>query len=572
MQGTETYVAFEDNGFVLVGNEPLSTFSIDVDTASYANMRRFLTRGQLPPRDSVRIEELINYFKYDYAGPTGEAPFAVHMSVASAPWRPEHRLVRIGLKGGELDREERPAANLVFLLDVSGSMRPENKLPLVKRAIGMLTEQLTESDRVAIVTYAGTSGLALPSTRGDRHSVILNAVEALHAGGSTNGASGIALAYQIATQNFITDGINRVILATDGDFNVGVTSRGDLERLIEEKARSGVFLTVAGFGIGNLKDATLETLSNKGNGNYAYIDTVQEARKVFVEDLMGTLVTIAKDEKIQVEFNSSQVAAYRLIGYENRALAPQDFNNDRKDAGEIGAGHTVTALYEIVPAGMTPPGPSVDPLRYREGTNDARAALPAPAPVPDGVQAEMLTLKLRYKEPGGSTSKLLTFHLKDSDTQLASASSDFKFAAAVASFGQMLRQSPHVAGMDYGSVMALAEDGMAKDAHGYRAEFMDLLRSARPMLAPMYRTTRNQVDTLELLNMQEVSSGSWKVRIRSGNSRKWYSEGDRFETYQLLTVDPDTECVVIYDETVRQVVEICKERTGKRPSSGAFAR
>ncbi len=481
---------YSDNGYVLVEQEPLSTFSIDVDTASYANVRRFLQHGQLPPPDAVRIEELINYFDYDYAGPEGETPFAAQMDVASAPWRPEHRLVRIGLKGAEITREERPAANLVFLLDVSGSMKAENKLPLVKRAIELVVRQLTAADRVAMVTYAGSSGLALPSTRGDLQGTVLDALERLEAGGSTNGAAGIELAYRVAAENFVPGGINRVILATDGDFNVGVTDRRALEGLIEDKARGGVFLTALGFGMGNLKDSTLETLSNKGNGNYAYIDTFQEARKVFVDELMGTLVTIAKDVKIQVEFNPLQVAAYRLIGYENRALAPQDFKDDAKDAGEIGAGHTVTALYEIVPAGMTPPDPSVDPLRYRRKSSEVDRLPVVTAALPAGVLNELLTLKVRYKEPDGSTSKLLTFHLTDPGTQLASAPVDFKCAAAVASFGQMLRQSPHVAAMDYAQVMALAEDGMGTDLHGYRAEFIDLLRMARPLMASTYRTSR----------------------------------------------------------------------------------
>ena len=352
---TETYDEIVENEFLLAQSNPLSTFSIDVDTAAYANVRRFLTHGQKPPPGAVRIEELVNYFSYDYPWPEGDVPFAVNAEIAGCPWAPEHRLVRFGLKGRVIEADSRPVSNLVFLLDVSGSMADENKLPLVKNAMRLLVEQLGENDRVAIVVYAGSSGLVLPSTTADQKQTILTAFDRLNAGGSTNGGEGIELAYQVAVENYINGGVNRVILCTDGDFNIGTTDRSSLVRLIEEKAASGVALTVLGFGMGNYKDATVEQLADKGNGNYAYIDTLNEARKVLVEQMTGTLITIAKDVKIQVDFNPAQVAAYRLIGYENRLLKAEDFDDDTEDAGEIGAGHTVPALYEIIPVGVDVP-------------------------------------------------------------------------------------------------------------------------------------------------------------------------------------------------------------------------
>ena len=375
---TEAYDRIVENPFLAVMQNPLSTFSIDVDTASYANARRFLNQGMLPPPDAVRIEEFVNYFLYRYEPPKDkETPFAAAVTIADCPWTPEHRLARIGIKGWEMPRSERPASNFVFLLDVSGSMQPQNKLPLVKQSIRMLTEQLDERDRVAMVVYAGASGLVLPSTSCDDKRAIYEALDRLDAGGSTNGGAGIQLAYDVATQNFLPGGVNRVVLASDGDFNVGVTDQGSLTRLIEEKAKSGVFLTVLGYGMGNVKDATMEKLADKGNGNYAYIDTLNEAKKVLVEQMQGTLVTIAKDVKIQVEFNPAQVSAYRLLGYENRMLRAEDFNDDTKDAGEIGAGHTVTALYELVPAGQEIPTPAVDALKYQ-------SAAPAAPPQAEG--------------------------------------------------------------------------------------------------------------------------------------------------------------------------------------------
>ena len=468
---TEAYDRVEDNPFLDVRQNPLSTFSIDVDTASYANVRRFINSGRLPPRDAVRIEEMINYFRYDDPQPNGEAPFSVSLEVAPAPWMVDHQLLRIGLKGAAFEKEDRPPSNLVFLLDVSGSMRSANKLPLVKKSIALLVEKLGERDRVAIVVYAGASGLALPSTSCDQKATILGALERLGAGGSTNGGAGITLAYQTAAANFRSDGINRVILATDGDFNIGLTDQGGLTRLIEDKARSGVFLSVLGFGMGNYKDSTLEKLADRGNGNYAYIDTLNEARKHLVREMDATLVTIAKDVKIQVEFNPAQVGSYRLIGYENRVLRAEDFNDDRKDAGEIGAGHSLTALYEIVPAGAAAGAAAVDRLKYQQ----PRQSTPATR------STELLTLKLRYKAPHEDTSRLLSYPLAAGAARdsYAEASENFKLAAAVASFGMLLRDSPHKGSTTMGSVLELAMEAQDQDPYGYRAELVELIRRAR---------------------------------------------------------------------------------------------
>ncbi len=465
---TEAYDQIVENPFLLATHNPLSTFSIDVDTASYANIRRFLTQGSLPPPGAVRIEEMVNYFDYDYPLPTGEAPFSVNVEVADCPWMPGHRLARIGLKGYEVDVEERPAANLVFLLDVSGSMNSPDKLPLLKQAMRMLTTELAMDDRVAIAVYAGASGLVLPSTWCEDQQTILGALNRLQAGGSTNGGAGIQLAYDIASDNYIEGGVNRVILATDGDFNVGITNQGDLISLIEEKAKSGVFLSVLGFGTGNLKDSTMEKLADKGNGNYSYIDTLSEARKVLVEQMGGTLVTIAKDVKIQIEFNPATVGAYRLIGYENRMLRKEDFNDDTKDAGEIGAGHTVTAFYEIVPAGEELDSPTVDPLKYQTPPETATKY----------ESGELMTVKLRYKEPDGDTSRLLEVPVTDAGLSLADASDDFAFGAAVASFGMLLRGSEHCGEFTYGAVLEMADTALGEDPHGYRREFVDLVQRA----------------------------------------------------------------------------------------------
>ncbi|MDX9972134.1 MAG: von Willebrand factor type A domain-containing protein [FCB group bacterium] len=472
---TEAYDKITDNPFKDVTQEPLSTFSIDVDTASYSNVRRFLTQGTMPPPDSVRIEELLNYFDYGYAPPADKSiPFASHIEVAACPWAPEHRLARVALKGWEMAANERPASNLVFLIDVSGSMQPENKLPLLKEALRMLVRQLDERDRIAMVVYAGSSGLVLPSTPGNEQAKILGAIDQLESGGSTHGSAGIQLAYETAIQNFLPGATNRVLLCTDGDFNVGVTDAGQLTRMIEEKAKSGVFLTVLGFGMGNLKDANLEQLADKGNGNYAYIDTLNEARKVLVQGLSGTLVTIAKDVKIQIEFNPAKVQAYRLIGYENRIMAKEDFNDDTKDAGEIGAGHSVTALYELVPPGARTPGnPNVDPLKYQQPVQ----------PKAESTSDELFTLKLRYKAPDGDTSKLLEYPARDTGGKLPQATPSFRFAAAVAQFGMLLRNSPYKGTSSYDDALVLAEYAMDKDPYGYRTEFVELVRKASA-LAP----------------------------------------------------------------------------------------
>ena len=464
---TEAYDLITDNPFRSVLDHPLSTFAIDVDRASYANVRRFLSSYQLPPKDAVRIEELVNYFDYDYPDPEGDAPFSVSFEQMECPWKSDHQLVRIGLEGREIEVEARPPTNLVFLLDVSGSMEPENKLPLVKRSMKMLTAQLGSSDQIAIVVYAGASGLALDSTPGSRKADILGALDRLEAGGSTNGGEGIQLAYAVAERQFIEGGVNRVLLATDGDFNVGVTNRGDLVRLIEEKARKKIFLSVLWFGMDNYKDATLEELADKGNGNYAYIDGFPEARKVLVREMSGTLVTIAKDVKIQVEMNPARVKAYRLIGYENRLLAKEDFNDDRKDAGEIGAGHRVTALYELVPSGTEQDLPSVDELRYQRPVALQEAAS----------SKELMTVKLRYKEPEGDTSRLLSFVLFDDE--VSRPSRDFQFASAVAAFGMILRESPFRGDADWDFVKKLARSGVGPDPNGYRREFLELVDLAR---------------------------------------------------------------------------------------------
>jgi Ca-activated chloride channel homolog len=470
MQGnTEAYSHLEENPFFEVARAPLSTFSIDVDTASYSNTRRFLKDGQLPPKDAVRIEELVNYFSYDYPQPVGDAPFSVTAEISEAPWNPSHRLVHIGLQGKRIHAEDMPPANLVFLLDVSGSMNEERKLPLVKSAMRMLAEQMTARDRVAMVVYAGSSGLVLPATSGDRKGEILAAIDRLEAGGSTNGGEGIQLAYKIAQENFIKNGVNRVILATDGDFNVGVTSEGDLVRLIEEKRQSGVFLSVLGFGTGNVKDSTMEKLADKGNGNYAYIDSLGEARKVLGEQIGGTLFTIAKDVKIQVEFNPKQAAAYRLIGYENRLLRDQDFNDDTKDAGEIGAGHTVTALYEVVPFGQKFENPGIDPLKYQQPVQSSEMAN----------SNELMTVKLRYKEPTQEQSKLVSVSLADAKSKLTNASENFRFASAVAAFGMLLRDSKYKADASYNKVLELARASTGADQQGYRSEFIQLVETAR---------------------------------------------------------------------------------------------
>ena len=477
---TATYDRVEENPFLPAATNPLSTFSIDVDTASYANVRRFINSGSLPPKDAVRVEEMINYFTYDYKEPASDKPFSIDLDATACPWEPSHRLLRIGLKGREVANEKRPASNLVFLLDVSGSMMPSERLPLVKQAMRLLVDKLSENDRVAIVIYAGGSGLALKSTPGNEKEKILRALEELQAGGSTNGAEGIELAYKIAAENFIKGGVNRVILATDGDFNIGVTNQGDLIRLIEAKAKTGVFLSVLGVGTDNLKDSTMQKLADKGNGNYAYLDSVDEARKVLVQQINGTLMTIAKDVKIQVEFNPARVASYRLIGYEKRLLRKEDFNNDKVDAGEIGAGHTVTALYEVVPAGpgATDPAagvPPVDPLKY-QSPNPSSVAKTAANDSP-----EMVTVKLRHKKSDGEVSELTEKTFTDNGSKFENAAPDLKFAAAVAEFGMLLRDSQYKGKGSFGAVIEWAQEGKGRDVAGYRAGFIEMAQKAQSL-------------------------------------------------------------------------------------------
>jgi len=473
------YTRIYENPFIeAVGGDAVSTFSIDVDTASYANVRQFLMEmRQLPPPDAVRIEELVNYFRYNYAGlkADDEAPFAAHVEVAGCPWAPEHRLVRIGIKGREIERDHRPPSNLVFLVDVSGSMNEPNKLPLVVDGLRQLTHELGENDRVAIVVYASSEGLALESTRGDNQAAILGALDQLRAGGSTAGGAGIQLAYQIAEDHFVRGGTNRVILCTDGDFNVGVTSTAELERLVAKKAKdTRVFLSVLGFGRGNLNDAMMQTIADRGNGNHHYVDNLREARKVLVEEMTGTLVTIAKDVKIQVEFNPAQVAGYRLIGYENRMLRTEDFNDDTKDAGEIGAGHTVTALYEVIPAGRWVDEPAVDELKYQRTKKSLSDS-------PTDASGELLTLKMRYKQPEGDVSRKLERPTTDDGRAFAVASADFRFAAAVAEFGLVLRNSAYRGDATFNTAVEIAQSSLGEDARGYRAEFLDLVRRAQEL-------------------------------------------------------------------------------------------
>ncbi|MCI9592630.1 MAG: DUF3520 domain-containing protein [Lachnospiraceae bacterium] len=457
----EEYSYIEENGYKKVADEPLSTFSVDVDTASYGNIRRMLRTGAVIPADAVRIEELINYFNYDYPEPDGDAPFSVTTEYAPCPWNVNSRLLLIGLQAKEIDFADRPASNLVFLLDVSGSMYSADKLPLVQKAFTMLTENLDERDRVSIVTYAGYESVVLDGVSGTQKAKIAAALDDLEAGGSTAGAAGIERAYEIAQKNFIPGGNNRVILATDGDLNVGISSEGALTRLIQKKRESGVHLSVLGVGTGNIKDNKMEALADNGNGNYHYLDSIYEAKKVLVDEMGGTLITVAKDVKIQVEFNPAQVAGYRLVGYENRLLNQEDFDNDRVDAGEIGSGHSVTALYEIIPAaGET----STTKLKYQE------------TKITTG-SSELLTVKLRYKAPNGNTSKLLEYPVEASVYQ-DRASDNLTFACAVAEFGMLLRDSEHKGSADFEQVMELAESCVGRDTDDYKKEFLELVRRA----------------------------------------------------------------------------------------------
>ena len=464
---TEEYDGINENIFHGALRNPLSTFSIDVDAASYSNIRRFINNGQRPPKDAVRIEEMINYFDYDYPQPQGDDPFAIVTEISTAPWNPKHKLIHIGLQGKKIPTDNLPPSNLVFLIDVSGSMDEANKLPLLKASFKMLVEQLREQDQVAIVVYAGAAGLVLPSTSGAEKKKIVQALNDLQAGGSTAGGEGIRLAYAIAKENLKKEGNNRVILATDGDFNVGESSNASMERLIEEKRNDGIFLTVLGFGMGNYKDSKMETLADKGNGNYAYIDNILEAQKVLVNEFGGTLFTIAKDVKLQIEFNPTKVQAYRLIGYENRMLKNEDFNNDKKDAGELGSGHTVTALYEIIPVGIESEFFKIDELKYQSSNIDPSAFK----------SKELMTVKFRYKKPNEDVSKLIVHPLMDEQVKLENTSNNFRWSAAVAGFGMLLRDSEYVKGYSFDQVLQLAQGARGKDQDGYRIEFINMVKS-----------------------------------------------------------------------------------------------
>ncbi len=462
---TESYTPVTENGFIATANDPLSTFSIDVDTASYANIRRFISRNSMPPVGAVRIEEMINYFSYDYPQPT-KGPFSVTTEVGPSPWQPDYKLVRIGLQAKNIDSKKLPPSNLVFLIDVSGSMRSANKLPLLKKSMHLLVEQLSSRDRVAIVVYAGSDRVVLQPTGCDQKQRIKKAIDSLGAGGSTHGSKGIVTAYQLAKQSYMPEGNNRIILASDGDFNVGITSRGELQHLVEEKRKSGIYLTTLGFGMGNYHDDTMEILANKGNGNYGYIDSLLEAKKILVKEMSGTMFALANDVKIQVEFNPAKVGAYRLIGYENRALDDEDFNDDKKDAGEIGVGHRVTALYELIPTGHSSI-PKVDPLKYQKT-----------AATSSDHSTELTTVKLRYKPKGSDKSVLINRVVKDSDKKLNQLSTDFMFSGAVSAFGMLLKKSQFINGFGYSDVLQLAKKGKGKDSEGYRAEFIRLVEMA----------------------------------------------------------------------------------------------
>ena len=464
---TEEYDGIEENIFREALKNPLSTFSIDVDAASYSNVRRFINNGQRPPKDAVRIEELVNYFDYDYEQPKNDDPFAFHTEISTAPWNNKHKLVHIGLQGKTIPTEKLPPSNLVFLIDVSGSMDEPNKLPLLKSSFKMLVEQLRAQDHISIVVYAGAAGLVLEPTSGTEKKKILNALDQLQAGGSTAGGAGINLAYAIAKEHFKSGGNNRVILATDGDFNIGESSNGAMERLIEEKRKDGVFLTVLGYGMGNYKDSKMETLADKGNGNYAYIDNITEARKVLVNEFGGTLFTIAKDVKLQIEFNPAKVKAYRLIGYENRMLKNEDFNNDKKDAGDLGSGHTVTALYEIIPIGVESEFFKVDDLKYQHTTVDPKAQN----------SKELMTIKFRYKKPDEGVSKLIVHPLVDSNIILSKTSDNFRWSASVAAFGMLLRDSEYIKNFNYDAIVQMAQNSKGEDKEGYRIEFINMVKS-----------------------------------------------------------------------------------------------
>jgi Ca-activated chloride channel homolog len=470
---TEEYSSFKENRFVATSAEALSTFSLDVDAASYSNMRRMINQGQKPERDMIRIEEMVNYFSYNYPQPTGEHPVNILTEATVCPWNAKHKLVRIGVKAREIPSENLPASNFVFLIDVSGSMQSANKLELVKSSLKLLTNNLRAADRVSIVVYAGAAGEVLPSTSGADRQKIKEAIDNLYAGGSTAGGAGIQLAYKIAEKNFMDKGNNRIILCTDGDFNVGISMPDELENLIESKRKTGIYLTVLGYGMGNYKDNKLQTLAQKGNGNHAYIDNLQEANKVLVGEFGSTMYTVAKDVKIQVEFNPQHVNAYRLIGYESRMLNKEDFNDDTKDAGELGSGHTVTAMYEVIPVGVENTFGGVDDLKYQPAKKQKLSQI-------ETLSDEMLTVKLRYKKPDENESRKLEVPvlLKSVSKE---ASADLKFAMAVAMFGQLIRESDFKGDGTYQKALELAREGLYTDANGYRREFVRLAETVKQM-------------------------------------------------------------------------------------------
>lgn len=481
----EGYDHIVENKFLKVTDNPLSTFSIDVDAASYSNVRRFLNQGQLPPTGAVRIEEMVNYFHYEYPQPKNDDPFSINTEISDCPWNKDNKLVLIGLQGKKIPTENLPASNLVFLIDVSGSMYDANKLPLVKASMKMLVDQLREQDKISMVVYAGAAGLVLAPTSGFEKTKIKDAIDKLEAGGSTAGGAGIKLAYKTAQENFVKGGNNRVILCTDGDFNVGESSDDAMERLIENERKSGVFLTVLGYGMGNYQDAKMQKLADKGNGNHAYIDGITEAKKVLVNEFGGTLFTIAKDVKLQIEFNPAKVQGYRLIGYENRMLAKEDFNDDKKDAGELGSGHTVTALYEVIPVGVESDFlKEVDPLKYQKNVTPFSKS---------SHNDEIMTVKFRYKAPDGDVSKLIEHPVLDKQIPVAKTSENFRFAASVAQFGMLLRNSEFRSDASYSSVLNLARKAKGADEEGYRSEFIRLAESAQ--LLAKARPEKDETDT-----------------------------------------------------------------------------
>ncbi len=466
---TESYKKNPENDFMNVKVNPLSTMSVDVDRASYSNVRRFINQGQRPPADAVRVEEMINYFDYDYSQPKGEDPILISTELVDCPWQKDHKLLRIGMQAKKVNTEKLPPSNLVFLVDVSGSMESQDKLPLLVEGMKLLVQNLRAQDKVAIVTYAGAAGLVLPPTDGEHKQTILDALNRLTAGGSTAGGAGIKLAYKVAQEHFIKGGNNRVILATDGDFNVGVSNENELEDLITKQRETGVFLTCLGFGTGNYKDSKMELLADKGNGNYDYVDNIQEAQKVLVSEFGGTLFTIAKDVKAQIEFNPAKVQGYRLVGYENRVLNNEDFKDDKKDAGDMGSGHTVTIMYEVIPAGVN--------SEYMRDANDLKYQQPKTTNA--GYSNELATIKFRYKQPDGDKSKEMVHTIADRTIPIASASENTRFAASVGMFGMLLKDSKYKANSSYNEVIAMASSSKSYDKEGYRAEFIRLVKAAK---------------------------------------------------------------------------------------------